>query len=175
MFLDLRSYLFGDVPLEASNDRDEAEMDGINIGQEAENILNNNHRIQNGLQEDGNILQQPEDDALNMLEEAVNHDAIDEREQVPPIAPPILAPAPMAEAVGAGGGGLGEVHQALFNQGPTGFQPYNKPSFFCIEDNRVVGTYAYVVAGIVSGSHASPCMAGKTSLFILVSGEFRSL
>merc|ERR1712088_243577 len=43
--LDLRSYLFGDVPLEASNDRDEAEMDGINIGQEAENILNNNHRI----------------------------------------------------------------------------------------------------------------------------------
>merc|ERR1712226_1494544 len=56
--LDLRSYLFGDVPLEASNDRDEAVMKGINIGQEAENILNNNHRIQNGLQEDGNILQQ---------------------------------------------------------------------------------------------------------------------
>ena len=134
--LDLRSYLFGDVPLEASNDRDEAEMDGINIGQEAENILNNNHRIQNGLQEDGNILQQPEDDALNMLEEAVNHDANDEAEQVPPIAPPILPPAPMAEAVGAGGGGLGEVHQALFNQGPTGFQPYNKPSFFAL---RITG------------------------------------
>ena len=118
--LDLRSYLFGDLPLEPSAVNDE----DLDIAEEAENILNNNHRVhdeplpQENEGDQDNIRQDQQDNPID----PVNNN---ERQRQPALAQP-AAPVQVA----AGGGGLGEVHQALFNQGPTGFQPYNKPKFF---------------------------------------------
>ncbi len=51
-----------------------------------------------------------------------------------PAAPEIGAPAPLAAVAGDAPGGpveLGVAHQALLQrEGPTGHQPYNKPSYF---------------------------------------------
>jgi len=118
--LDLRSYLFGDLPLEPSAVNDE----DLDIAEEAENILNNNHRVHDeplpqGNEGDQDDIRQDQQD--NPIDPANNN----ERQRQPALAQPA---APVQAA--AGGGGLGEVHQALFNQGPTGFQPYNKPKFF---------------------------------------------
>lgn len=132
--LDLRSYLFGDVPLEESDDG----MDDIDVAQEAENILNNNHRIQNDIQQEAAEVEQ--DNALEALEhpdnEHVNNEDREDIEDPQPRHPAIAQPPPPQIGAGAGGGGLGEVHQALFNQGPTGFQPYNKPNLFAF---RITG------------------------------------
>ena len=124
--LDLRSYLFGDVPLEPSA-VDAENLEDLDIAEEAENILNNNHRAHDDLlpqvneAEQGNIInpQEQQDDNANP---EIDHDRQRQPALAQPAAPPIQA--------AVGGGGLGEVHQALFNQGPTGFQPYNKPNFF---------------------------------------------
>ena len=121
--LDLRSYLFGDLPLEPSAVNGD-DLEDLDIAEEAENILNNNHRVHDGPLPQGNegdqdnIRQDQQDNPIDPVND-------NERQRQPALAQPA---APVQAA--AGGGGLGEVHQALFNQGPTGFQPYNKPKFF---------------------------------------------
>jgi len=121
--LDLRSYLFGDLPLEPSAVNGE-DLEDLDIAEEAENILNNNHRVHDEPLQQGNegdqdnIRQDQQDNPVDPVND-------NERQRQPALAQPA---APVQAA--AGGGGLGEVHQALFNQGPTGFQPYNKPKFF---------------------------------------------
>lgn len=142
--LDLRSYLFGDVPLDHPNNPDEQDgLEDIEIAQEAENILNNNHHIQNGVvPAEANEMQRQENDALNDLQHPVNRNineqAIDDARHVQPdIAQPPAQQIPAA--VGAGGGGLGAVHQALLlREGPTGFQPYNRPSIFALRVGQIV-------------------------------------
>ena len=123
--LDLRSYLFGDVPLEPSANMED--QDDIDIAhREAENILNNNHhRVQNELVVQEEIINEVQEENHAAAENIIEHE--DNPQAQPAIAEPHVV---------AGAGGLGEVHQALFNQGPTGFQPYNKPNLFAV---RITG------------------------------------
>ena len=124
--LDLRSYLFGDVPLEPSAVDDE-HIEDIDIAEEAANILNNNHRVNEEPLPQVNEVEQVVIDNQHEEQDNQNNPVIgDVRQRQPAIVQPA---APQIQAA-VGGGGLGEVHQALFNQGPTGFQPYNKPNFF---------------------------------------------
>ena len=54
-------------------------------------------------------------------------------EEQPDLPPPVVEGPQVAPEGGNGGAGieLGEAHQALLQrQGPTGFEPYHKPSYF---------------------------------------------
>ena len=136
--LHLRSYLFGDVPLESLNNPNERHgNEDIEIAEEAENILNN-QRIQNRVERDANDIQGNENNALNELQGQENRNMIEQANNVAQDIQPNIAEPPVQQIpAGAGGGGLGAVHQALLlREGPTGFQPYNRPSMFALRVSK---------------------------------------
>ena len=178
--LNLRSYLFGDVPLiEDQINVDELDED-VQIAQEAlaaQNILNNNNlNIQNVAaaanannripREENGDIQQPDNANVNdevqppqhqnPNEQQIDGDAVG-RQPLPevaeqqnpaaqlPLAGGGLGAAPAAGGAVGGGGGLGAVHQALLlREGPTGFQPYNRPNVFALRV-RISVTYPQLV------------------------------
>ena len=90
--LDLRSYLFGDVPLEPGQEVREEEEE--------------------------------EEEEAEAGEEPPHQDHWNEQEEVQP----------------GGQQDLGAAHHALLQRGPTGSQPYNKPTYFPLRVSEICGT-----------------------------------
>ena len=103
-----RSYLFGDVPVDGEADQTPDE-------QPAAGQVNADVDLEN------------EDDIHLGDEVGPNLE-----EEQPDLPPPLIDDLPAAGANGVNNGiELGEAHQALLQrQGPTGFQPYHKPTLF---------------------------------------------
>ena len=118
--LNLRSYLFGDVPLENPEEEKVEEEQPAGPGAVVQAIRDLNNLRQ---QEIARLNPDPEpEEEIEEEEEDVQEGNEEENENA-------NEPANNARVEG----GLGAVHQALLlREAPTGFQPYNKPTLFAL-------------------------------------------